>query len=596
MCGRLETAELGTSRAQAHNQFEHAPNSDHPILVMRYPSFTAVALLLALTCSALSGRAAEPAPAAKPALVVVLTIDQFRGDYLARFREHFVPGGLKLLLEGGANFVDCRYNHAITKTAAGHAVVLTGVHADVHGIINNAWVDRETLKRVNCVDDDSVQILGRADDRGGARLPGATTPLGASPRRLLATTVGDELKLTHGGRSKVIGISSKDRSAILLAGKLADAAYWMDKGRIVTSTHYMKEIPAWVRAFNDAGRVDSFFGKRWERLLPVAAYDALQGPDDVPGESTDFSMGRTFPKRINGGTEKISSAYYEAFENSPYKSEVLVDFARLVVENENLGGRGVTDMLCLSFSVNDTVGHNYGPDSHEVMDITLRTDRMIADLFSFLDRRIGLKNCTIILTADHGIAPIPERLKAMSPNFSAGRVDNVQLLKTCEAALERAYGPLSDGRHWLVIDENNLLFLRDVLKEKNVAQPVAEKVVRDALLTVDFVEAAFTRTELEEGKVSGPYAEATMLSFNRARSGDLYYQMKPYWVDRKTGTNHGSPYIYDTHVPMVWYGVGVKPGTYTERVGVEDIAPTLAHLLSIMRPPMRQGRVLFSKN
>lgn len=539
-------------------------------------------------------RAAEPSPAS-PALVLVLTIDQFRGDYLERFRDHFVPGGLKLLLDEGANFVDCRYRHAVTKTAAGHAVVLTGVHANVHGIINNAWIDRESLKRVNCVDDDSVQILGRADDRGGVRLPGTTTPLGASPRRLIATTVGDELKLSRGGRSKVIGISSKDRSAILLAGKFADAAYWMDKGRIVTSTHYMKELPEWVRAFNDAGRVDSFFGKTWDRLLPVAVYDQVQGPDDVPGEGTDFGMGRTFPKRVNGGAEKISSAYYDAFENSPFKSEVLGDFARMVIEKENLGGRGVTDVLCLSFSVNDTVGHNYGPDSHEVMDITLRTDRMLADLFAFLDRRIGLKKCTILLTADHGIAPIPERLKAMQPKFDAGRVDNVRLLKTCEAALDRAFGPLSDGRHWLIIDESNLLFMRDVLKEKNVAPAAAENVVRDALLTIDFVAAAYTRSDLLAGKASGEYAAATLLSFNRARSGDLYYQMKPYWVDRKTGTNHGSPYSYDVHVPLVWYGVGVKPGTYKEQVGVEDIAPTLANLLGIIRPPMSQGRVLFSK-
>jgi hypothetical protein len=546
--------------------------------------------LLLLACLS-AADAAEPA-ATKPSLVLVITIDQFRADYLDRFREHFVPGGLKRLVDGGANFVDCRYRHAVTKTAAGHAVVLTGVHANVNGIINNAWVDRETLKRVNCVDDDSVQILGRADDRGGVRLPGTTT-LGASPRRLLATTVGDELKLTRGSRSKVIGISSKDRSAILLAGKLADAAYWMDKGRIVTSTHYMKELPEWVRAFNDAGRVDSFFGKTWDRLLPAAVYDAVQGPDDVPGEATDFGLGRTFPKRINGGSDKLTPAYYDAFESSPFKSEVLDDFARLVVEKENLGGRGVTDMLCLSFSVNDTVGHSYGPDSHEVMDITLRTDRMMADFFAFLDRRIGLKNCLILLTADHGVAPIPERLKAIRPNFSAGRVDNVRLLKTCEAALDRAYGPLADGRHWLIVDENSLLFMRDVLKEKNVAQPAAEKVVREALLTIDFVAAAYTRTELQEGKVSGEYGAATLLSFNRARSGDLYYQMKPYWVDRKTGTNHGSPYNYDSHVPMVWYGAGIKPGTHAERVGVDDIAPTLAHLLGIVRPPMSQGRVLF---
>lgn len=532
-------------------------------------------------------------PASTPSLVLVITVDQFRGDYLGRFREHFVPDGFRLLLDRGANFIDCRYRHAVTKTAAGHAVVLTGVHANIHGIINNAWVDRASLKRVNCVEDDSVQILGGAAARGGVRLPGATVPMGASPRRLLATTVGDELKLRRSAASKVIGISSKDRSAILLAGKLADAAYWMDKGTIVTSTHYMKELPTWVRAFNDEGRVDSFFGRTWDRLLPVEAYDRLQGPDDMPGEAADYGLGTTFPRRLNGGAEKMTSAYYEAFESSPFKSDVLADFAKVVIENEKLGQRGATDVLCLSFSVNDTVGHNFGPDSHEVMDITLRTDRMLADLFGFLDARVGLRNCTIVFTADHGVAPLPERVKTMSPGVSAGRVDNVKLLKTCEAALDRAYGPLSDGRHWLVVDESSLLFLRGVLEEKNVAPAEAEKIVRDALLTLEFVEAAYTRTEMMTGKVGGPYAAATLLSFNAARSGDLYYQMKPFWVDRKTGTNHGAPYNYDVHVPLLWLGVGVKPGVYSGAVGVDDIAPTLARILGVVAPSMAQGRVLF---
>src|SRR4051812_34574316 len=173
----------------------------------------------------------------------------------------------------------------------------------------------------------------------------------------------------------------------------------------------------------------------------------------------------------------MTRAYYDAFEISPFKSEVLMDFARAVVENENLGGRGVTDLLCVSFSVNDSIGHNYGPDSHEVMDITLRTDRMLADFFKFLDGRVGLKNCTIILTADHGVSPIPERVKALNPNVSAGRVDNVRLLHTCEDALDRAFGRLGEGRHWLLIDESSLLFLRGVLQEKNIALAVAEKVV-----------------------------------------------------------------------------------------------------------------------
>lgn len=546
-----------------------------------------------LLCLSLLACGAPIARAAAPSLVVVITIDQFRGDYFARYREHFGPGGFNLLLDQGANFSDCRYRHGVTKTACGHAVVLTGVHADLNGIINNAWIDRESLKRVNCVEDDSVQIIGRADDRGSVRLPGTTQPVGASPRRLLATTVGDELKLLRGARSKVIGISSKDRSAILLAGKLADAAYWMDKGRIVSSTHYMPQIPAWVRAFNEAGRVEKFFGQTWDRVLPAAAYEALLGPDDVPGESAEWGLGRTFPKVVNGGSEKIGPVFYDAFECSPFKSEVLMDFARAVVENENLGGREATDILCLSFSVNDSVGHNYGPDSHEVMDITLRTDRMLADFFKFLDGRIGLKKCTIVLTADHGIPPIPERVKSRHPAASAGRIDNARLLKTCEAALNTAFGPLPDGRRWLIVDESSLLFLRDVLKDKNVAPAAAQRVVRDALLTLEFVAAAYTRADLEEGRAPGDYGAAMLLSFNAARGGDIYYQAKPFWLDRKQGTNHGTPYSYDVHVPLVWYGVGVKPGTYTQRVGVDDIAPTLARILALPAPPMSQGRNLF---
>jgi hypothetical protein len=533
-------------------------------------------------------RAAEP----QPALVVVIAVDQFRADYLERFREFFAPDGLALLMDQGAAFTDCRYRHAVTKTACGHATILSGVHANLHGIIANDWIDRDTLQRVNCVDDDRVQLLGLEPPKNGVKMPGRDPLLGASPRRFLATTVGDTFKLARNGRPKVIAVSNKDRSAILLGGHFADAAYWMDKGRMVSSTYYMPELPAWVRTFNDADRVDGYFGRTWERLLPAAVYKRVQGPDDGPGEAPDFGLGRTFPRRIDGGAKTITPAFYSAFEVSPFKSEVLVAFARAVVENENLGRRGTTDFLCLSFSVNDSIGHNYGPDSHEVMDITLRTDRMLADFFRFLDGRIGLRNCTIVFTADHGTAPVPERVKLLNPHADAGRIDNVRILKTCEAALDRAFGPLGEGRHWLIVDSSWLLFTRGVLEQKKVAPAAAQVVVRDALRTLEFVRDAFTRAQLESGAVTGDFAEATRLSFNRERSGDVYYQPKPFWIERKIGTNHGTPYVYDTHVPLLWFGVGVPPGVHRERVGVDDIAP-LAHLLGILAPPMSQGRVLF---
>ena len=539
------------------------------------------------------GSAAPLLAAEPPKLVVVLVVDQFRGDFIARYREHFVPGGIQLMLAEGAYFSECHYRQSITKTAAGHAVILSGVHADVHGIIANDWLDRATLKKVNSIDDDTVQLIGVSAARGGAKLPAANAAAGGSPRNFLATTVSDDFKLAHAGRPKIITISSKDRSAILLGGKQADAAYWMDQGRMISSTYYQKQLPEWVQAFNDVGRVESFFGKTWERLLPLAAYEKIHGPDDVPWEYAGLGLGRTLPKRIDGGAATIGAPFYNAFELSPFKSEVLVDFARAVLENENLGRRGVTDFLGVSFSVNDSIGHEYGPDSHEVMDMMLRTDRMLADLFKVIDERVGLKNCTILLTGDHGAPPMPERLRTIAPGMDAGRIDHPRALNTGEAALTQAFGALPEGRRWFVTDSTALIFSIDVLKERNVAPAAAEAVLRDALLTIPFIAAAFTRTELAAHRATGEFAAAAQLSFHPLRSGDVLYIPKPYWLDRKTGTNHGTPYNYDTHVPLLWLGVGVIPSLRSERIGVDDIAPTLANILGRLAPPRGLGRNLF---
>lgn len=562
-----------------------------PLLSFPVPVRSSTALSLGFVLAALG--LVSLARAATPALVIVITIDQFRGDYLTRFGPHFGEGGFKLLLAQGASFTDAHHRQAVTKTAPGHAVLLSGVHPDVHGIIANDWLDRATLRKVNCIEDDRVQPVGLPPDRSVVRMPGTNAQLGASPRNFLATTVGDELKVARAGRSKVIAISSKDRSAILLAGKLGDAAYWMDRGRLVTSTYYMKELPSWVRAFNDSGRTEAYFGRTWERILPAAAYEEIQGPDDVAAESSEWGLARTFPKVVNGGEGKIGAAFYDAFECSPFKSEVLVEFARALVENENLGGRGVTDLLGLSFSANDTVGHNYGPDSHEVMDMMLRTDRLIAGFLKFIDERVGLKNCTILLTGDHGSPPLPERVKALNPLVEAGHIDSARVLKAGEAALDRAFGPLGGDRHWLVADATALLFQPGVREEKRVAAAAAEKVVREALLAIEFVQAVFLRSELEEGVAPGAHGPATLRSFNRERSADVIYFPKPFWVDRKTGTNHGTPYNYDTHVPLVWFGVGVKPGVYPQRTGMDGVAPTLSRILGIPAPPMAQASVLF---
>jgi predicted AlkP superfamily pyrophosphatase or phosphodiesterase len=533
-------------------------------------------------------RAAE-----RPALVVVISIDQFRADYLERFQAHFGAGGFRLLMDQGAYFTDCHYQHSITKTACGHSVMLTGVYANEHGIIGNDWIQRGTFERVSCVGDKTVEILGLPP--GLPHLPGIDDPyLGKSPANLLATTLGDEWKIDRGGQPKVIGISNKDRAAILMSGKLANAAYFMIDGKMVSSTYYMKALPDWVQAWNAANKADAYFGKKWERLLPESAY-ALQGPDDADGENqTTLSLGNTLPKTVTGGVAAPAPKFYDALEDTPFSNELLADFARNAIEGEKLGQRaGITDLLCVSFSGNDHIGHMWGPNSHEIMDNVVRMDRTLAEFFQFLDRTVGLAKCTLVLTADHGVSPTPEAIHRLSPSIPAGRLNGAVIEQAVNQALVSSYGALADKSRWTLRDDASFLIFPDALKQKNLASAAVQATIRDALLQLDFVEAAYTRTQLERGEVVTELGRQAVLSFNRERSGDVFFQTKPYFFSMLTGAQHGSPYNYDTQVPLIFFGAGVKPGARTERVGVDDLAPTLARILGIPAPPRANGRVLF---
>lgn len=528
-----------------------------------------------------------------PALVVVISIDQFRHDYLERFAAYFGDDGFKRLQREGADFVDCHYRHSGTKTGPGHAVILTGVHANVGGIIGNEWMERDTFQRVNCVGDSGEKVVGLPEKPAYPRWPGADTAMGRSPRRLLVTTVGDELKLARGGRPRVITVSNKDRAAILMGGHSADAAYWIEQGRAVTSTYYRAELPAWVVAFNGEQRIEKYFGRVWQRALPAAAYEQ-QGPDDAPGEFDGLGMTRVFPHTITGGTDHLSAAFYDAFNLTPWSADYLTDLALAAQQNEQLGVRGQTDVLAIGYSVLDLVGHSYGPDSHEVMDVVVHLDRVLARLLDTLDERVGLQRCTIVLTADHGAAPMPEHVQATAPHLDAGRLAIARVLTPAEAALTQAYGAPKEGQRWLMNDGNSLLLVPEVLAEHHVSRADAERTAAEAIAALPFIAATYTRTQLERGDAPGELGAGMLLSFNRARSGDVFYQVKPYWVEKVTyGTNHGSPYNYDNHVPLLWFGAGVKPGRYVERVGVDDLAPTLARILGVPAPPRAQGRVLF---
>lgn len=544
-----------------------------------------VCLLLAALTSAL--HAADKAPK----LAVVISVDQLRADYLVRFRPYFGEGGFKRLLAGGADFRNAHYRHALTKTAPGHALILSGVHANVHGVIDNDWLDRDTWEMSNSVEDRASPLVGINPAELGPAQAKDPAKTGRSPKNFQATTVGDELKRIHGNKSKVFAASNKDRSAILLGGQRGDAAYWDENGRWVTSRYYRAELPAWVAKFNAEKHAEGAFGKVWDRLLPADVYDQVQGPDDAPGELVSYNgLTRVFPQVINGGKDTVTPAFFSAYELSPFTTEALGEFVRRAIVEEKLGHHAATDLLGVSFSQIDAVGHGYGPDSHEVMDAMLRLDRVLAALLDKIDREVGLANCVVVLTADHGVARMPERL---APG-QGGRVKLADLDPVVKQALDTKFGALPAGETWAIRDGLFFHLRPSALAVKQVSASAAAAVMKTALLAVPTLGHVFTRDELLAAEPAGDSVLAmARRSYHAARGRDLMVIPKENFVPvGATGSTHTAPYDYDTHVPIVFFGQGVRPGVHNESVGVDDIAPTLAPLLGIAPPPLAKGKKL----
>ncbi|HUR94713.1 MAG TPA: alkaline phosphatase family protein [Gemmatimonadales bacterium] len=520
-----------------------------------------------------TARSAAPPPP-RPRLVVIIAVDQLRADQIDRFRPSFTSNGFKLFLDRGARFASARYEHAVTETCPGHAVILTGSYAMVNGIVANDWYDRKLGRAVYCAEDTAVALVG------------ATGP-GRSPRALLAETVGDVLKTQTAGRSRVVTVSAKDRSAIMLGGGQADAAYWIDGTAFVTSTYYRSALPAWVRRFNASGAFARRIGGRWDRVMPASGYTAM-GRDDEPAERVVDGLGRTFPHPL--GT-------LDALMHSPMLDEVVAEFAMHAVDAEELGRDTVPDILGISFSATDMVGHTFGPDSHEIMDDILRLDRTLARLFAFLDRKVGLAHVVIVLTADHGVAPMPELMTRGRAGVSPKRLDPGVVAAAVNRALTRSYGP-APAPGWIAYHGPPLVNLNQAaLRAHRVTMEAAESVARAAIRSVPGVHDAVTGTELgrhglpaQSGK---PLADAVR-SFFPGRGGDLYYFLEPYWLatTESTGTGHGSIWPYDQQVPLLWVGPGIVPSPRRGAATVADIAPTLSALLGLQAPRGAQGRVL----
>ncbi len=493
--------------------------------------------------------ASQKAAAKYPKLVLLIAIDQFRYDYLTRFREQYT-GGLQRLLTRGAVFANANLEHYPTVTAIGHAAMLSGATPAMSGIVGNDWYDRESKTQVTSVSDDKVKLLG------------GTAEAGASPRRLLVSTLGDELKMAGRGATRVVGMSFKDRSAILPAGHMADGAYWFDTrtGNFVSSTYYFPDLPDWVKEFNKQRLVDKYAGAGRE----------------IPGAG-DASM-----------PSKPGPELYESVYSSSFGNELLAAFAEQAIRSEKLGQRDATDVLTVSFSSNDVVGHGAGPDSPAVRDISIRTDRILGKLFEQIEGIVGLDNVLVVLTSDHGVAPLPEKLRERK--MPGGRMEGAELFNAIQTALEGRFG---EGK-WMLSTAGTSPYLNhDLIAQKNLDAAEVRRVAARAAALVPRVLRVYTWDQLQSGQVTGDRISRRVLrSFNARRSGDLEILLEPYWIRSIVGTTHGTPYSYDAHIPLIVMGRGIKPGKYPQSVALNDLAPTLATLLDVETPSGSEGRVL----
>lgn len=517
-----------------------------------------------------------------PKLIVTVLVDQLRYDYMQRFHGQFGEGGFKLLTEKGAFMTMAEYNYSPTITGPGHASFFSGSSPVMHGIIGNDWFDKRTGQMVYCVGDDSVTGVGNDPAARAGHM---------SPKNFIGATLADQARLHWG--SKVVSISVKDRGAILPAGKKPAGAYWFEAatGNFITSSYYMTELPAWVKAFNERKLPDSYIGQTWDRLLDAKAYlypDDMVGESSLPGEKT-----HTFPHKVIKATQEG----YEPILSTPFGNQLLAEFAKAAVEGEKLGQGDHPDMLCISFSSVDYCGHRFGPYSQEVQDIVLRLDQQLEGLFKYLGKSFGIDNVTIVLTADHAVAPTPESAKLLG--LDGDRVDTSGLMDDLQAKVTARFGP---GRYFLApkgslkvrLIDANLYYNHEFLREKQITPETLTSFIREWAFDTGKFHAVYGRDQLLEGRAPGVLGQRVMNGFNGERSGDCVFVMKPFALPGggKSGTTHGSPYTYDTHVPVMIFGAAFQPGRYADEFYITDIVPTMAAGLGIQETPSCMGKAL----
>jgi Type I phosphodiesterase / nucleotide pyrophosphatase len=527
---------------------------------MRLPRFLCAVLLL---CSIPTAFAS--AYNARPKLVVVIVIDQFRGDYLERYRDQFGDGGFRVFLDRGAYFTDCNYDYANTRTAPGHATLFTGSYTSGHGIVANEWWDPAKKKRVTSVEDDNTKLVGAGAGKNGP---------GASPHNLMSDTLGDELKLATGGKARVFAVSLKDRAAVLPAGFSGDAAYWIDpkSGDWITSTYYRPDLPEWVRNFNGSRpserRAEKFWNREWK-------------------DSDGNTLGSTAPRNGRDGTP---AGFYEVVGSTPFANDYQLQFAKELVLYEKLGAGSATDLLVISLSANDILGHQVGPDSPQMRSMALELDRQLAEFFGFLGHQIGMANVWMALSADHGVAPLPEFAKTL--RLPAANLDSKALREQINSLLSKKYAKKAD--YLLDLDYPLAWLSEDAFagtpagKKESDAEADAGEAMKQTGLAGYFTKSQLARGETPATEVGRRYAH----SYSPEGGWYVIGIPSPFHVGSAKGTDHATPFSYDTHVPLAFYGLAFQPGTYRTHAEPVDLAVTLASLLGINAPAQATGRVL----
>ncbi len=532
-------------------------------------------VFLTLVISSIYSIAQENIIHTRPKLIIGLVIDQMRWDYLYRYYDLYSENGFKRLLNKGFSCENAFLPYVPTYTGPGHACIYTGSVPSVHGIIANDWYDETTGRYVYCVEDSTVNTVGSNSAQGQM-----------SPRNLWVTTVGDELRMSNNFSSKVIGVSLKDRASILPAGHAANGAYWFDAtvGKWITSSYYEKQLPGWVIKENEKLIPDAMMAKDWNTLLPVSKYTQSTNDDEnyegvLPGETSP-----TFPHKLS----KITNSKYEVFKYTPFASSYTFDMAKQAIENEKLGKRDVADLLAISISSTDYIGHTFGPNSIEAEDTYLRLDNDIADFLSYLDSQLGENNYLFFLTADHGVVQVPGFLKEhkipsgiFNPSLLKSELNNIILEK------------YSIDNVVLAIANNEVYIDRENIKKNDKSVTGIEDDIMDYLKIQPYIANAFSTENIESQSIPEPIKQRLINGYNPKRCGEIGFFEKPaYIADGPRGTTHGAWNPYDAHVPLLWFGHNIKPGKTNREVYMTDIAPTLSAILHIQMPDGCVGKVI----